>query len=159
VKGLVRTGAPRVFAAKPVTVGRTVGVQREFGARASWVFARKLLAICGATDVEGIRNTIGGTPGVSPTIVVAIWRAVWMEDVEAAGAAWVRACVPVAVGGTPSVERIPLTVGCTPRIFISKGGAVGRTMFAQRVFTAWTSRVFSGKEVTVGGTKDVERVD
>ena len=159
MKGLVRTGAPRVFASKPVTVGWAVGVQREFGARASWVFARKPLAIRWATDVEGICVTIGRTPGVHPTINAAIWRTVWMEDVEAAGAPWVRARVPVAVRGTPSVERVALTVGCTPRIFISKGGAVGRTMFAQRVFTARTSRVFSGKEVTVGGTKDVERVD
>ena len=81
-----------------------------------------------------------------------------MEDVEAAGAARVRPCVPVAVRGAAAVEGVAFTVGCTPRIFISKRGAVGRTMFAQRVFTARTSRVFSGKEVTVGGTKDVERV-
>ena len=81
-----------------------------------------------------------------------------MEDVLTAGAAWVGPCVPLTVRGAAPVEGVALTVGCTPRIFISKGGAVGRTMFAQRVFTARTSRVFSGKEVTVGGTKDVERV-
>ena len=57
------------------------------------------------------------------------------------------------------VEGIPVTVGRTPRVFITKGGAVRGTMLAQRAFTARTSRVLSSKQVTVRGTKDVERVD
>lgn len=77
----------------------------------------------------------------------------------AAWAARVLASVAVTVRRTPSVERVALTVGGAARIFISKGGAVGGTVPAQRGFTARTSRVLSSKAVTVGGTKHVERVD
>lgn len=82
-----------------------------------------------------------------------------MEDVEGAGAARICACVAVAVRWASVVEGIPVTVGGAPWVFITKGGAVRGTMFAQRAFTARTSRVLSGKQVTVGSTKDVERVD
>lgn len=82
-----------------------------------------------------------------------------MGDPLAAGAAWVQARVLFTVRWATTLEWVALTVGGTPRIFISKAGAVGGTVFAQWVFTAGTSRVLSGKAAAVSRTKDVERVN
>ena len=158
VERIFGAGATWIFTTEHLAVWGTIGVERVFRTGASLVFPSKPGAVGGTAHLERIRDTVRGASGVPSSVPGTIWGAVRMQRVPATGAPAVCACVNFTIRWTLLVERVTLTVRGATWIFIPETSAVRGAIFAQRIFSARTSRISTGKQGAICRTTDVERV-